>query len=117
MKVLLNQPATAQTASGFLAASHADENQQLEVNINVTAVSGTGTPTLVCIVEGQDPAGNWYPLWTSSSITAAGDTSQAIGAGLQTDVVVPPIIRFRWTITGTTPSFTFSATIIAKVTD
>lgn len=113
---LLNQASAAQTASGSTGPLNAGEQQQLEVNINVSAVSGT-TPSMTCVVEGLDPAGAWYPLWTSAAITATGDTSQAIGAGLQTDVVVTPIIRFRWTITGTTPSFTFSATIIAKVTD
>lgn len=71
-----------------------------QVNIPVTAVSGT-TPTMTVAVEESDDTGtNWYNRYTFPAITATG-------------IYRSPILKLRGnrvryvqTITGTTPSFT-----------
>jgi hypothetical protein len=113
MAILLAQVPTAETASGVSAVLQAQALNYLAVDINVSTVTGT-TPSCTFVVERQGADGNWYAIWTSSAVTAAGSTSTSIGPGCATDQVFTSNIRLRWTITGTTPSFTFSASIIGK---
>lgn len=71
-----------------------------EVNIPVTAVSGT-TPTLdVRIEESDDTAGNWFTVYEFPRITAT---------GIYRSPKLPLTgnrVRYVQTVTGTTPSFT-----------
>lgn len=86
------------TLSGYGAAD------RLLLQINVTAVSGT-TPTLTLTLEDTLDNVNWRPAVVSSaSITATG----TYWVPLQAGVNFADRIRFKWTIGGTTPSFTFS---------
>lgn len=84
---------------------------EAEVDIDVTAVSGT-TPSMTVIVERQELDGNYYPIYTSSAITATGLTTTSIGPGLTTNAELSGTFRVRWTITGTTPSFTLSINVM-----
>ncbi|WP_020385929.1 hypothetical protein [Kribbella catacumbae] len=77
--------------------------QNLNVLVNVTAVSGT-TPSLAVEVEWFDEAN---AAWAKAS---PGDTFTAItAAGGVVKQFVAKAARYRvaWAITGTTPSFTF----------
>lgn len=82
--------------------------------VDVTAVSGT-TPVLVVIIEGLDPtSGKYIPLLTSANITTVSTVVLHVGpglpatAGVSANAILTRNFRVRFTITGTTPSFTFS---------
>jgi hypothetical protein len=103
---LLNQASAVQTTGGVSPDLSTQGITTLEVNVDVTAVVSV---SLTLFVEGKAADGNWYPLWSSSAIVAAGETSTSIGPGTATEVVLTGTIRFRWALTGT--SATFSASI------
>jgi hypothetical protein len=84
--------------------------------INVTAATGT-TPTLVVQLQVQDPVSlNFIDVVPAAtpSITATGLTMLTVCPGISEAANsrvaqgLPRTFRFRWTIGGTTPSFTFS---------
>lgn len=97
-------PAGARTTSGNSGAIPTGKGLNLHVLVAVTAVSGT-TPSATFTVEWSHDGTTFAPNGTSdafAAITAAGNVSQ-------TFPVRAPFFRLVWTITGTTPSFTFSA--------
>jgi len=110
---VLNQASAAQTASGMSAALTVAGYRELLVAANVTAVAGT-TPTLTFALDSLGADGVWYTLWTSAAVTAVGQMVAHLGVGAATNVAFGATVRLRWTIGGTTPSFTFSVSIIAK---
>lgn len=74
------------------------------LQVNVTAVSGT-TPSMTLTIEDSLDGTNWRPAVVSSAaITATGTYFMNIATGTN----FADRIRLKWTITGTTPSFTFS---------
>lgn len=84
--------------------------------INVTAATGT-TPTLVVQLQVQDPVSlNFVDITPAAtpSITGTGLTMLTVCPGISEAANsrvaqgLPRVFRFRWTIGGTTPSFTFS---------
>ena len=77
---------------------------RLRIQLNVTAASGT-TPTLDLLVEDSLDGTNWNTIATFTQKTAAG--RQVV------DVTNPfaSIVRFTYTIAGTTPSFTFGIVV------
>jgi hypothetical protein len=93
----------ARTATGTSAVLASDVADELGVVLSVTAVSGTA-PTLVLSVE-----------WSMDGVLfAAADPVDAF-TSVNAQVAVTklfkakaPYYRLRWTIAGTTPSFTFS---------
>ena len=94
----------AQTATGNSAAIRlGDFGASLGLLVDVTAVSGT-TPSMTLTVEWSHDATAWAqgdPADTFTAITAASKKVKAF-------TVKAPYYRVVWTITGTTPSFTFS---------
>jgi len=110
---LLNQASAAQTASGMSATLAVGAYREMLVAVNVSAVAGT-SPTLTLAVDSLGADGVWYTLWTSASITAVGQTIASLGVEAPTNTAFGASVRLRWTIGGTTPSFTFSASIIGK---
>lgn len=82
--------------------------QQLRVFIDVTAVTGT-TPSLVISVEDSPDGTKWYPVAANAAITAAGQYAFNITSEFADR------IRIKWTITGTTPSFTFAVHLASFV--
>lgn len=79
----------------------------LRVALNVTAATGT-TPNLAVVVEDTLDGTVFFPIATFVAKTATG--TEIIN-------VTSPFanrIRVRWTITGTTPSFTFSVTCASQ---
>jgi hypothetical protein len=82
--------------------------------LDVTAVSGTATPTLAVFIQGYNPiAEKWHDIITFTPQTAV------------TATVITPVTqdmpyqtyRSRWTVTGTTPSFTFSLGVIVSAVE
>jgi hypothetical protein len=71
------------------------------VQLDVTAVAGTG-PTLDVVVEDTLDGTNWHSV---------GTFTQAAAVGVQVINLSTPFadrLRVRWTVGGTSPSFTFS---------
>lgn len=106
-------PSGALTASGNSGAISCPQIDRLAVDVSVTAVTGT-TPTLNLFLERQGLDGVWYSVWAPTQITAAGTTSTSVGHGLATNAAITGLIRLRWVIGGTTPSFTLSASITGR---
>jgi hypothetical protein len=72
------------------------------INIAVTAVSGTNPTLSVAVQESSDSGSNWFTVYTFPTITAIGsyNSPYLVQRGR--------ILRYVQTITGTTPSFTRS---------
>jgi len=115
---MANLITTTIASAAFTATGNGTEivigpRSSLCLDISVTAVSGTGAScTFMLQRKGAD--GNWYTIYTSSAVTAIGTVSTTIGAGCSTNQDFGTSIRLAWTISGTTPSFTFGASIIGK---
>lgn len=96
---------SARTANGNSGAVGPNTAQVLEIGVVVSAASGT-TPSCAFSVEWSFDGVNFgageSPV-TFAAITAAKNT------GLRTTMQAP-YFRLVWTITGTTPSFTFTST-------
>lgn len=112
-EILLDLAAAPHTTSGELDCLPLGELTTLAVDVNVTAVSGT-TPTLDVFLERQGADGVWYQVWHPTQIIAVGQASTSVGPGAATPAVLTSKLRLRWAIGGTTPSFTFSASIWAR---
>ena len=111
---LYEQGPTAVTTSGTTGPlSVPSAESELAVDVNVSVVSGT-TPTLDLYLEHLGADGVWYTTWHPTQITAVGTASTSVGPGAATPAVLTQTVRLRWAVGGTTPSFTFSASIIAR---
>lgn len=99
----------ARTASGDSGAlTGYGPAQTLRAQLNVTAASGTA-PTLDAVIEDSvDGGATWNTVGTFTQATAA--TRQVI------NVTTPfaDTLRVRWTVGGTTPSFTFAVHWVAQ---
>lgn len=91
-----------------------DSFSELAVDITIGSISGTGPPTIQFFVERKGNNGNYYQLYSSSAVSTSQSISTSIGAGMTISTSFGTTARLRWVITGTTPSFTFSASIIGK---
>ena len=89
------------TASGNSADIDVSRYGVLEVELKVTGVSGT-SPVLNVYVEGKfEDTGDYKPLVYQEGITGTGVWFFTITK------LAFRIIRVRWTVSGTSPSFTF----------
>lgn len=81
--------------------------------LDVSAASGT-TPSLAVFFQGYSPiAEKWHDIITFTPQTA-------VTATVLTPVIVDlpyQTYRTRWTVTGTTPSFTFSLGVIVSASE
>lgn len=92
----------ARTASGSAAPLEGmAQLQTLRVQLDVTAAAGT-TPSLTVLVEDSIDGTNWNTLASFAAKTGPGREV--------VNITTPfgPQVRASWTVTGTTPSFTFS---------
>lgn len=96
---------TASGNSGLL--DDYDSADSLRVQLNVTAVSGVA-PTLDLVIEDTLDGTNWNTIGTFAQRTAVG--REVI------NITIPfaDTIRVRWTIGGTSPSFTFDVRSFAQ---
>jgi len=122
------------TASGNSAKFAVATATQLVVGVDITAASGT-TPLLDLWLQVSDDGGTtWYDMpadWALKGNNAAGQGSltPSSGSGIRDIVeaanatstwlgvykqVASDWVRVKWIISGTTPSFTFSVSMVAK---
>lgn len=104
---------SAATVSGSSGDLIVQDFAELAVDINISAVSGT-TPSIQFFVDRKGGDGVYYQIYNSTSLTTTGVVSTSVGAGCATAQAFGTTARLRWTIAGTSPSFTFSASIIGK---
>lgn len=98
-------PSAARTTTGTSAAIDVgDFARALSLLANVTAASGT-TPTLDLSVEWSHDGGT---TWAAGDPADAFTQSTAASAKIRQVALKAPTYRLRWTIAGTTPSFTFA---------
>lgn len=101
--VLTSAARTSTSTSGAIAS--VPNATQVGITVNVSAVSGT-TPSMTLSVEWSNDGGTtWHvgdPADQFTAITAAAAVAKAFS-------VKGAAYRLKWTITGTSPSFTFSA--------
>lgn len=83
--------------------------ERLGILIRITAVGGT-SPTLAVALQVSDDGTNWEAL--TDSLT--GLNTAGVRTALVTNMYPSRFIRLRFTVAGTTPSFTFQARV--KVT-
>lgn len=95
------------TGSNVESGEPFGDMDRVRAQLNVTAASGT-TPSLAVFVESTVDGTNW---------DAAGTFAAKTAAGREVINITPWVgrrLRVRWTITGTTPSFTFEVTVQAE---
>jgi hypothetical protein len=96
-------PSAARTATGNSGALRV-YGDKINLLVDVTTVSGT-TPSMTLTVEWSHDGTTWFPAATPDTLGAA------ITAGVKrvhTVDVKGAFARVVWTISGTTPSFTFA---------
>lgn len=80
------------------------------LRIQLDCGAGTGTsPSLTVTIEDTLDGTNWNAVHTFTAVTT--------GASRQVANITAPFadrLRVRWTITGTTPSFTFSVIVASQ---
>ncbi len=76
------------------------------VEIAVTAVTGTGTPTLDAVCAESDDNSNYNTVVTFPQITAVGVTTRVVQSKKR-------YLKLTYTVGGTTPSFTTKAGIVS----
>src|SRR4051812_7515548 len=91
----------ARTATGTSTAFNVEDAESLEATLTVSARSGT-TPTLDVTLETSiDDGTTWDTVGAFSQFTNTGSDGHVFGP-------LGDKCRWKWTIAGTTPSFTFS---------
>jgi hypothetical protein len=110
---LLNLAPAARTVSGTAGPFVAGSLSRVAFDANITAASGVGQ-SLSLMVDRQGADGIWYPMYTSPAVSAPRTVSTSIGQGMTVGQSLGTSIRLRWEITGTAPSFTFSASLVGK---
>lgn len=99
----------ARTASGNSGAlDHYGGMGRLIIQLDVTAVSGT-SPTLDVVAEDTVDGTNYSTISTFAQRTATGREVVRITSAFS------DTLRIRWTIAGTSPSFTFSVIAYSEV--
>jgi len=108
-----SQGSTVITASGTGAVFSTIDVTEVIVDIDLTAISGTGAAiTFELIRFGAD--GNEYPFWQSQTVDTIGMISTSVGAGMATPHGLNQTVFLKWTLAGTTPSTTFSYSVLGR---
>jgi hypothetical protein len=98
----------ARTTTGASTFSDGWGNARtLRAQLNVTAASGT-TPNLVVLVEDTLDGTTWNTVGTFAAKTATGREVINVTAPFSDR------LRVSWTISGTTPSFTFDVIVYSE---
>ena len=113
----LAQQATLHTSAAETATvtgADVDTEQLGSANfyLDVTAVTGT-TPTLDVKIQEKDPvSGKYFDLFSFTQKTAISSERKSYGSGA--GELLGKVIRYVATIGGTTPSFTFSLSMVGR---
>lgn len=81
---------------------------ELRVQLDVDAVSGTSPSLTVVIEDSVDGGVSWNAIDTFPAATVAGVTVR------NPTTLFSDVLRVSWSITGTTPSVTFGVTAYAE---
>jgi hypothetical protein len=112
-KVYSVAPSAARTVTGNaeISADMSDETM-LRMVCRVTAVSGT-TPSMSVFLQDSLDGGT---TWANIPGASAGPITSSASSPISSAYVgaFGPKVRILWTITGTSPSFTFSVDVFAK---
>jgi hypothetical protein len=111
---ILNKASASYTSSSDFGDLAVLTCRRIAVDVNITAVSGT-SPTIQFFIDRKDIFGNYYNIWQSSTFSAAGQASTTIGAFAAINQALGATVKLRWTVAGTSPSFTFSASIVGII--
>lgn len=95
------------TGSGSAVTGWARDAGLAVTKLDVTAASGT-TPSLTVTIQDSPDGTTWTTRDTFAVKVATGAEARPLPAGLS------PFVRASWTITGTSPSVTFSVQIAAS---
>ncbi|MBI4227714.1 MAG: hypothetical protein HY600_05550 [Candidatus Omnitrophica bacterium] len=96
----------ARTANGQSDPSDVSEHLEAQILLDITAVAGT-SPTLDAVIETSADKAIWFTHTAFAQKTAAGkDALKLTNLG--------KFLRVRWTLGGTSPSFTFSVALVGK---
>jgi len=101
---------SARTTSGDTSSSPVDTKKYREALffLDVTAASGTN-PTLDVVIKTKDPAsGKWFDLVVFTQATGVTSEKKVVSSALGSQIAA------FYTITGSTPSFTFSLGAVLK---
>lgn len=124
------QASGAQTATGQGGGKAVAGIKEMEVTLEVTAVSGTSPVLTVYLQSSRDGGLTFFDLLHVGSVTlAAGSTEGNVEAEGSRNIVSTisvtlkalakyvnfgDLVRLAWVIGGTTPSFTFQADATGK---
>lgn len=106
--VLAPLAARTTTANGTSTDNAAATTNGFVATLHVTAVSGT-TPSATVVIEHSTDNSTWVTLGSFTAATSANTAQSITGTG-----AVYRYARAQWTITGTTPSLTFSVAVARK---
>lgn len=107
-------PSQAETASGSSAPVDVSNFAEALLFITVTAVSGT-TPSMQLALQTQDPVtGNWVNVPNINPALPSSITAPTTGTNVYALTNYGQQLRLSWTISGTSPSFTFTAGLVCK---
>ena len=102
-----------ETSSGVGMGLRPNTNTIVGLFVDVSAISGTDTPTLVVKLQHSPNStngldGDWYDVagMTTANITSVSNTQIL---PILNPEYTASTARVAWTITGTSPSFTFEA--------
>lgn len=109
----LASAARATYSSGPVALPYYSD-MVLDVDFNVTALTGGTSPTVTFKVSRVGADGILYQLWLPAAISAAGVFSQSIGVGAQTNADPGDSIQIDMVLTGAPTSITFSGSVKAR---
>ncbi|MEW6095366.1 MAG: hypothetical protein AB1567_02400 [bacterium] len=97
-------PSEARTTSGESQIIPIDYYTNAQVFLDITAASGT-SPTLDVTIEYSPDGSRWFTHTSFSQKTTTGKDTLRISS-------LGAYMRIKYTIAGTTPSFTFSVDIV-----
>ena len=106
-QVVVVRASAAATATGQSAGFPTGYQNTIDVFIDITAVSGT-TPSMTVNIEWSNDNATWFQGDTADAFTAATAAQKRV----KEFAVKGQYARLNYTISGTTPSFTFAATAL-----
>ncbi|MGW2513661.1 hypothetical protein ACWC0A_30555 [Streptomyces scopuliridis] len=107
---MYTEATTARTTSGNTSTQTWLANASTcWVGVNVTALTGGTTPTVVVSLQQQDPNGNWQTLASTAALNATGLAQFSVGAGMANGAMLLAggSYRFSWVVTGTPATCSF----------
>ena len=121
---IANVTSAVYTTNGNSPSFSVQGLKYLRVGVNVTAVSGV-SPILQLTMQDQGPDGNWYSVpfdagfasFTTVSTRATNITPGPVFStnfGPLYECIFTSTIRLNWSISGTSPSFTFNYWIVGQ---